>query len=358
MIGAETKVGDLGFELIQPVSGPSIYQEYLDTYGEGVQHIACMKHNDADSDLLKEHWRERGADVLMSGRIGEIDRVLLPGHRPDHQVGAGVRERSRHRAEAELRLPVMPADPPVRVLAIGDPYMPVGSFAEALASLGEAVTVTQMQISRTDAEPPRTPSEHRLREYAGDPAEVARAAAGHEVLVLHGAPVSAEVLDTPGLRLVCCARGGPVNVDVAAATERGIPVASTPGKNAEAVAELTIAFALMLIRGVPRASRYIAGGGRLAESRVRGPGVLRPGGSAAPSSAWSASAMSAARSRAGRSRSASRSSRMTRSRPPPCRTASPWSASTRCSPTPTSCPCTPGRRRTTGTSSAPRSSRR
>ena len=49
-------VGDLGFELIQPVSGPSIYQEYLDTYGEGVQHIACMKHSDADSELLKEHW--------------------------------------------------------------------------------------------------------------------------------------------------------------------------------------------------------------------------------------------------------------------------------------------------------------
>jgi methylmalonyl-CoA/ethylmalonyl-CoA epimerase len=71
MIGAETKVGDLGFELIQPVSGPSIYQEYLDTYGEGVQHIACMKHNDTDSELLKDHWRERGADVLMSGRIGE-----------------------------------------------------------------------------------------------------------------------------------------------------------------------------------------------------------------------------------------------------------------------------------------------
>jgi D-3-phosphoglycerate dehydrogenase / 2-oxoglutarate reductase len=162
------------------------------------------------------------------------------------------------------------ASRPVRVLAIGDPYMPVGSFAAALANLGAAVTVTQMQISRTDAQPPRTPSEHRLREYAGDPAEVARAARGHEVLVLHGAPVTAEVLDTPGLRLVCCARGGPVNVDVAAATERGIPVASTPGKNAEAVAELTIAFALMLIRGVPRASRYLTGGGRLAESAFEG----------------------------------------------------------------------------------------
>src|SRR4029077_21127205 len=97
-------------------------------------------------------------------------------------------------------------------------------------------------------------------------AEVVRAAAGHAAIVVHGAPVSAEALDTPGLRLVCCARGGPVNVDVAAATERGIPVVNTPGKNAAAVAELTIAFALMLNRGVPRASRYLAAGGTFGES--------------------------------------------------------------------------------------------
>lgn len=158
----------------------------------------------------------------------------------------------------------------MRVLAVGDPYMPVTCFTEALASLGDAVTITELQIDRTDPEPPRSPSESRLREYAGDPAMIAGAAVGHHVLVVHGAPVSAEVLDIPGLQLVCCARGGPVNVDVAAATERGIPVANTPGKNAEAVAEMTIAFALMLIRGMPRASRHIADGGRLAESVFEG----------------------------------------------------------------------------------------
>ena len=61
-------------------------------------------------------------------------------------------------------------------------------------------------------------SEHRIREYAGDPADVARAVPGHDIVVVHGAPVTAEVLDAADLRLVCCARGGPVNVDVAAAT--------------------------------------------------------------------------------------------------------------------------------------------
>jgi D-3-phosphoglycerate dehydrogenase / 2-oxoglutarate reductase len=69
---------------------------------------------------------------------------------------------------------------------------------------------------------------------------------------------------------VCCARGGPVNVDVAAATERGIPVVNTPGKNAEAVAELTIAFALLVIRAVPQASRLAQQGGGFAESVFEG----------------------------------------------------------------------------------------
>jgi D-3-phosphoglycerate dehydrogenase len=155
---------------------------------------------------------------------------------------------------------------PVRVLVVGDPFMPASVYAPYLAVLGDRVAVDSVQITGIACTPPRTESERRLREYVGDPAEIAGAVAGHEVLLVHGAPVSAEVLDAAPIRLVCCARGGPVNVDVAAATDRGIPVVNTPGKNAAAVAELTIAFALLLIRTVPRASRFLAERGRLAES--------------------------------------------------------------------------------------------
>jgi D-3-phosphoglycerate dehydrogenase / 2-oxoglutarate reductase len=159
----------------------------------------------------------------------------------------------------------------LHVLVVGDPYMPVSAYAEALAALdGASLELSTMQIDDTWFAPPRTESERRLREYVGDPAEIAAAVAGHDVLIVHGAPVSAEVLDAAPLRLVCCARGGPVNVDVAAATDRGIPVVNTPGKNAEAVAELTIAFALLLIRAVPRASRYLIEGGGFAESVFEG----------------------------------------------------------------------------------------
>lgn len=68
MIGAETTVGGMGFELIQPVSGRSIYQEFLDQKGEGVQHIAVMKHSAEESAEL---LADLDAPKLMGGRIGE-----------------------------------------------------------------------------------------------------------------------------------------------------------------------------------------------------------------------------------------------------------------------------------------------
>ncbi len=159
---------------------------------------------------------------------------------------------------------------PVRVLVVGDSYMPAGLFTAALAGLGNTVSVTELQIDSPAAPPPRTDSERALREYVGDPAHLVAAVACHHALLVHGAPVSAEVLDAAPLRLVCCARGGPVNVDVAAASRRGIPVTNAPGRNAQAVAELTIAFALMLIRGVPASARYLVDGGQLAENTYEG----------------------------------------------------------------------------------------
>jgi D-3-phosphoglycerate dehydrogenase / 2-oxoglutarate reductase len=158
----------------------------------------------------------------------------------------------------------------IRVLAAGDGYMPASLFTAALARLGGAVSVTELQIRATQAAPPRTASERALREYVGAPADLVAAVPGHDALLVHGAPVSAEVLDAAPLRLVSCARGGPVNIDVAAASARGIPVTSAPGRNAQAVAELTIAFALMLIRGVPAAARYLTDGGQLAASTYEG----------------------------------------------------------------------------------------
>ncbi|HEY3764452.1 MAG TPA: NAD(P)-dependent oxidoreductase [Gaiellales bacterium] len=155
---------------------------------------------------------------------------------------------------------------PLRILAAGDPYITAAAFHHGLrARLDAAHDLEVFQVG--DVTPARLPG---VREYAGDPAALAGRVAGFDVLVVHGAAVTSEVLASPGLRLVCCARGGPVNVDVAAAHERGVPVTNTPGKNAAAVVELTLAFMIMLARGLPRAQEFLLAGGELGASTFEG----------------------------------------------------------------------------------------
>ena len=71
---------------------------------------------------------------------------------------------------------------------------------------------------------------------------------GADVLIIEADLVHAEVLESCPLRMIGCCRGDPVNVDLELATKKGIPVFHTPGRNADAVADLTLAFLLMLAR--------------------------------------------------------------------------------------------------------------
>src|SRR5262245_37525802 len=129
-------------------------------------------------------------------------------------------------------------------------------FRRGLAPLGESHELEFLQVDAA-----RTPADLPISEYEGDPRELAERMQGVEVLVVHGAPVTEEVLEAGGsLRLVCCARGGPVNVDIAAASARGLPVVITPGKNADAVAEQTLAFLVMLARRFPYAQGFLLDG--------------------------------------------------------------------------------------------------
>jgi D-3-phosphoglycerate dehydrogenase len=144
-------------------------------------------------------------------------------------------------------------------------------LSEAFAGLAEDHRVTFIDVVDEPAWTPRTASELRIRELQGTPAQLIAALDHHEALVLQGAPVTDAVLDaSPELRLVCCVRGGPVNVDVAAATERRIPVVTTPGKNADAVAELSIAFMIMLARRLPEVIRHVEAGGEFGHDNYEG----------------------------------------------------------------------------------------
>ncbi len=163
----------------------------------------------------------------------------------------------------------------MNIVVVGDSFVPVEVFKAGFEDLERAHSVNYVQLDESREFKPATDSERSIREYLGSPSQVAEHVAAAEILAVHGAPVTAEVLAAaPSLKLLACCRGGPVNIDVRAASARRIPVVNSPGKNADAVADQAIAFMVMLARGFPRAQRFLLEGGRLGESAYEGAGFL------------------------------------------------------------------------------------
>jgi D-3-phosphoglycerate dehydrogenase len=159
----------------------------------------------------------------------------------------------------------------MKILVVGDSFVPVPVFERGLAVLHDVHQLEYLQLDESKELVPISASEGSIREYLGTPAQIAGRVRSAEILIVHGAPVTQEVLAAaPNLRLICCARGGPVNVDVAALSARQIPLVNTPGKNAESVADQALGFMIMLARGFPKAQRFLIEGGTLGESAFEG----------------------------------------------------------------------------------------
>jgi len=89
---------------------------------------------------------------------------------------------------------------------------------------------------------------------ADDRFEIVQDLAAAEVLVTRAHNrVTRELIEgAPRLELIAQGTSGIDNIDAAAARERGIAIVSLPGENANAVAEVVIAFMLMMTRTIPR----------------------------------------------------------------------------------------------------------
>ena len=70
----------------------------------------------------------------------------------------------------------------------------------------------------------------------------------------------AVIENAENLKLLACTRATPVNIDIAAAKERSIPVLFTPGRNSDATAELTIGLMLSIARKIPMAHAALKAG--------------------------------------------------------------------------------------------------
>ncbi len=147
---------------------------------------------------------------------------------------------------------------PHKISIIGDRFMLSRMFEEALLA---RCRLHELDISKHDLPWPDEPMEHGyavsgmdgLKEYMGSAEQVVSLTKGAQILITQLAPLSAQIMDQlPDLKFVAVSRGGPVNIDMKAARQRGITVVNTPGRNASAVAEFTIGAILAETRNITK----------------------------------------------------------------------------------------------------------
>jgi D-3-phosphoglycerate dehydrogenase / 2-oxoglutarate reductase len=149
-------------------------------------------------------------------------------------VASGVCEAERVNREAGL---IIYATAPLR-----------GQGIDTLRSLGQLVL-----------DPWITEPAAPLRIYDGDRLAHEIAELQADVVICEADSCKGPVLELP-LRAICSTRGDPTNVDLAGATAKGIPVLHAPGRNADGVAEMTLALLLTVNRHVLGADRDVREG--------------------------------------------------------------------------------------------------
>ncbi len=137
----------------------------------------------------------------------------------------------------------------VNVLAIGDHFVRSDLIVEALnQEVSQGLEISTLYMP-WPIEPFGRVAE--VDEASGSEEQVIEAVGATEVLFTHVAPITERVLQAAdALRLVVCPRGGPVNVNVEAASHKGVAVCYAPGRNAPAVAEHALGLMLAAIRRI------------------------------------------------------------------------------------------------------------
>ncbi len=149
----------------------------------------------------------------------------------------------------------------MKILAAGDGFVTTKVLTGALVGqdgLSEAVDVSSIQ-SNWPNEPYSDFS--GVKEAFGNEDDLIAALAGVDVAFSHTYPFSERVIAScPDLKLITITRGGPVNVDIEAATRHGVVVSNAPGRNAVATAEHSVAMIMAAARQIAQRDSEVKAG--------------------------------------------------------------------------------------------------
>lgn len=71
-IGAETEVGPVWVELLQPLQGASVFGDWLQRHGEGVHHVGYWAKTPAEAAQIHDALASTGAQELLSAWIDDV----------------------------------------------------------------------------------------------------------------------------------------------------------------------------------------------------------------------------------------------------------------------------------------------
>lgn len=98
----------------------------------------------------------------------------------------------------------------------------------------------------------------KTREIYFDSKELAEKLEGIDIFITETDDVKKkEFYELTNIKLLISCRGDPFNVNLKAATEKGLPVLNTPLRNVDAVADLTVCYIIMLARKVQEIDRTL-----------------------------------------------------------------------------------------------------
>lgn len=148
-----------------------------------------------------------------------------------------------------------------KILAVGDHFIDPELFVEAIErQVGGA---HELQFSRDKLEWPNVPfgPVDSVSEASGTVGHAIDTIGDAEIVATQMSPLTDDVFTAcPNLKLVSVSRGGPVNVDLDAATRHGVIVTFAPGRNATGAAEFAIGLILDAMRRVSVADAELKGG--------------------------------------------------------------------------------------------------
>ena len=149
----------------------------------------------------------------------------------------------------------------MKILIASDNGVGQEHFSLAFAAIAKEHEIRIIEVNRNVSFTPTTPSEKKVKEYIGAPKQLVDAVNDADILIVNYAPITAEVIEVgKSLKLIGVTRGGPVNVDMEAATKRGILVVNAPERTVEAVADLTIGLMIAEARNIARAYHMLKTG--------------------------------------------------------------------------------------------------